>query len=113
MLDAELEVCERIGIRHGLFLDWPPDDQAKAIGRLFAERQRAAETCPDCGTKPDDWLDENKRKLIPAPFTAEYENCEGCSTRGRARDELDRRREYQKIDPGMKVRLRPNPEASD
>lgn len=110
VLAMEMEAAARWGVYHGHFQDWPPEEQAKCMAFIMHEQKRKAEHCSMCGTKPDSWLDDEGRFLVPAPFVAEWENCPGCTAVGRR--EKDREKQLD-MDKGMRVVLKPNPEASD
>ena len=94
-----------MGMRHSRFLEWAPDDQAKAVARLIWERREQSETCMQCGTKPSAWRDpQTGWTMNPPPFVAQWENCEGCNTIERE----EKAHEKEQKDKGMRVRLAPN-----
>jgi hypothetical protein len=105
----EMEASARWGVYHGQFMDWPADEQAKCLALIVWEKKSKSERCSMCGTKPDEWLDENGRVVVPPPYVAEWENCEGCSSIGRREKDREKQDDMPK---GMRVVLQPNPEAS-
>ena len=67
-LYLELGLCNECGIPHSQFLDWEPEDRAKAIAFVMEKSLR----CDLCGTAEWEW-EEDKRAYAP------MENfCMGC-----------------------------------
>jgi hypothetical protein len=64
----EMAFCNEHGIPHSEFLDWDPEDRAKAMAFVAEYAIR----CQLCGTAKWEW-DENK-----FAFTAVEEFCQGC-----------------------------------
>jgi hypothetical protein len=62
-----------------------------------------AETCPDCGTRGEDWTDEQGRP-DPQALVAEQTVCLGCRTTRRERRNV----EADDAD-GVRIRLVPRP----
>lgn len=62
------------GIPHSKFLSWGEDDQEKALQWTALEQAR----CPNCGTIPANWLDENGRWVEPSPYVLQVVECTGC-----------------------------------
>jgi hypothetical protein len=70
-------VCAVYRVRHSEFLDWLASDRDKAIWQFLRERQ----TCPHCGTRDEEWLDDTgKRKQA---YIAHLIECEGCVVKAR------------------------------
>jgi hypothetical protein len=67
-LYTDLALCHEWGIPHSEFLEWEPEDRAKAIAFLFEKNSR----CDLCGTAQWEW-DNNKRAYSPVE-----EKCMGC-----------------------------------
>jgi hypothetical protein len=91
-----------------VFLDWDEEDQAKAL----AYQRWTAARCPQCGSFPDEWLDERGRLLIDPPYEAEIVSCNGCRAVAEVQEEAHR---HDPDDKGLRVRLtvpRPRPEPS-
>lgn len=98
MFAAELAYCVPLGIPHSTFLDWDDDDRAKAI----AYRRWDSARCGQCGTFPDEWLDERGRVMADPPWEPEVVSCEGC----RQIDETRKQIADEGV-PGLQVRLVP------
>jgi hypothetical protein len=86
---------------HSEFLSWPDDDQDKALA-FQAQRHQV---CPGCGTRPEEWIGGDGRRVDEDPYTAEAIKCYGCVARGALADEL-RPRENEPPEPGIRVVLR-------
>jgi len=63
-----MSFCNEHGIPHSEFLDWDPEDRAKAVAYLIEHGLR----CQLCGTAEWEW--ENNKFA----FTAVEEFCQGC-----------------------------------
>lgn len=78
-----MDYCGPIGLAHSQFLTWDIDDQDKAMAwslvKLDEEAAHAAR-CKQCGTLPDEWLDEEGRDREPPPYVAKSILCVGCHT---------------------------------
>lgn len=79
-LAIELDYCCPRGIPHSEFLGWSTSDRDKAIWWLLRER----ETCPSCGTRPEEWL-ESKGGHRHA-YIGQVHECEGCIVRARTEE---------------------------
>lgn len=66
--------CGPIGLPHSRFLGWDELDQDKSIAWMLDERAK----CPECGTYPDEWLDDSGRDVDPPPYVTEIVRCIGC-----------------------------------
>jgi len=71
-----MDYCGPAGIPHSKFLEWDEDDQDKAISWMLDQRFR----CPHCLTYPDEWLDDEGRRMDPPPYHAASSRCYGCVT---------------------------------
>ena len=63
-----MSYCFERGIPHSEFLDWDPEDRAKALAFALEQAQR----CQMCGTAPWEW-EENRFAYTPIE-----ELCTGC-----------------------------------
>ena len=104
-----MRVCESYRIPHSHFLggplEWTQTDRDKA---LWYQR-RKAETCPSCGTHPDDW-DPDKGGHPNAWIPADH-HCKGCQRLEMAREQQTKRAEKgEKPLKGTTITLR-RPEA--
>ena len=95
-LALELEVCRDYKIAHSAFLAWPDDDRDKAIWAHVQARQ----TCPQCGTRPDEWDPEQGGHR--RAYHAHVEVCRGCQ----AKDQRDKRLTDEQRQPGVQVVLK-------
>lgn len=103
--EAEMALCERYQISYSHFTGgpavWTQADRDKAL----AYRIRKAETCPNCGTRPDEWNPDkggHRHAYLP---TIEIDP--GCEQRQRKEAELQT--DAWKNQKGAYVALRPNP----
>jgi hypothetical protein len=64
----EMSFCNEKGIPHSEFLQWVPEDRAKALAYIMENAQR----CTMCGTAPWEW-EENR-----FAYAATEEFCQGC-----------------------------------
>lgn len=96
-----MAVCAAYQIPHSAFLAWDSDDRDKAI----TWHLRQAETCPRCGTRPDEW--EPERGGRRHAYVGEIRQCTGCVVKERTEDapEMDGGR-------GLHVVLVRNPEVT-
>lgn len=67
-----MRVARAYQIPHSEFLSWDKADRDKAIWQEI----RQAETCPNCGTRPDEW-DPDKGGDRRA-YVAKLDTCRGC-----------------------------------
>lgn len=63
-----MSFCNDKGIPHSVFLEWDPEDRAKAMAQVMHEGER----CSLCGTAPWEW-EENRYAYEP-----EEHMCHGC-----------------------------------
>ncbi len=73
-----MAVCAAYGIRHSEFAHWDRDDRDKAVWWEIHRR----ESCPDCGTRPDEWDPELGGHDYA--YVAELSRCHGCVARSAA-----------------------------
>lgn len=64
-----MAVCAAYRLPHSRFLAWSEDDRNKAIAWYLRER----DTCPSCGTRPEEW-DGGRRRA----YRATEHRCHGC-----------------------------------
>lgn len=86
-----MSYCHEKGIPHSKFLDWDPEDRAKALAFSLEQSSR----CSMCGTAPWEW-EENK-----FAYTAVDEFCKGCYQKAVFSDQESRSL------PGTNVKLVP------
>lgn len=72
-----MSYCNEHGIPHSRFLEWDPEDRAKAIA--FALEK--AQVCSMCGTAEWEWH-EDRRAYLPV-----VEVCPGCQLKETMRDD--------------------------
>jgi hypothetical protein len=102
-LRTELELCDRWGIPHSLFLGagdgrWTPRDRDKALAYRAYQRT----VCPQCGTRHDDW--DHGGPDEEDAYVAVGQRCVGCQVIAEKQAELEK----QGVDlGGMKVALLP------
>lgn len=101
-LRDELEVCERAGIGHSVFLAWDEDDQDKAVSYLRWKNQ----CCQGCGVHPSEWPDDPYEAEQDPPFEARLSSCFGCQMTTGARKEIP-------SEQSMAVRVRLIPRKRD
>jgi hypothetical protein len=65
-----------------VFLSWPQDDRDKAIWSYARKRS----TCPGCGTRPDEWLDDDGQPIDA--YEAKTHLCRGCRAHEMAQEDL-------------------------
>lgn len=63
-----MSLCQKYRITHSMFMNWEPEDQAKALAFLIEDGQR----CQSCGTAEWEW-DEN-----PYAYEPSAHMCKGC-----------------------------------
>ena len=63
-----MSYCYENAIPHSVFLEWEPEDKAKALAFAIEKSER----CDMCGTAPWEW-EENR-----FAYTAVDEFCKGC-----------------------------------
>ena len=88
----EMSFCNDKGIPHSEYLEWTPEDRAKAMAYLMESALR----CSMCGTAPWEW-EENR-----FAFAAVEEFCQGCYQKSVFTDT-----ESNKSLPGTNVKLVP------
>lgn len=74
-----MAVCADYKIPHSEFLEWDTDDRNKAIWWQIQERER----CPSCGTRPEEWSDDNNA------YIGDVIRCRGCEVRQRTEETVD------------------------
>lgn len=84
-----MRICSRGPLPLSIFYGrpWPqpgeplflPDDTDKAL----AYEKAAAEACPNCLTRHEDWFDDDGRKYDPPLLEAVTRHCEGCAEKSR------------------------------
>ncbi len=89
-----MELCETWGIPHSIFLGrpwpkpgealWLDEDQDKAIAYFLFKK----ESCAQCGTREEDWVDESGRYLNPPKLEPIAVRCHGCETKEQFQDSL-------------------------
>lgn len=80
----EMRYCTDLGIPYSIFCGrsqapgepyWLEEDRMKALGYL----QYKGSFCPNCGTREEDWIDDNGRMINPPRYEAATVKCFGCS----------------------------------
>lgn len=99
-----MEFCNLNGVPHSTFKSWSDLDQDKALAHMLAQRSR----CGQCGTVPDEWLDEAGEDREPPPYVAMSVLCVGCDT---IQDKISAIPEKQRS--RYQVYLVPNSEVED
>lgn len=101
----EMDACMDMGIPHSQFLGgdatWSEMDRVKVV----AYRMVRAEECPNCGTRPDQWVDAEGRRLNP--FAADMIRCEGCARVEELQAQLDKDSGSKITRRGVRVALVP------
>lgn len=87
-----------LGIPYSKFRSWKEDDQDLAL----AWRRHQSLKCPNCGTIPDDWFDEDGTYLEPPPYEVVTERCLGCQAISEEHKNLEDDRKYT---VGLRKRL--------
>lgn len=90
-LYLELDFCATGPIPHSVFLDWSPDDRAKALSHFIESKLR----CTMCGTAEWEW---NQDRFAYEPV---LHVCRGCEMREAEQKEMESR-------PGHTIRLAPS-----
>jgi len=88
----EMAFCNEKGIPHSVYLEWAPEDRAKAM----AFQMESALRCSMCGTAPWEWEDNR------FAYAAVEEFCQGCYQKSVFGDT-----ESNKSLPGTNVKLVP------
>lgn len=73
-----MRYCAPKALPHSTFLAWSDDDQDKAL----AWQRFEDETCPGCGTRPDEW--EHDRTA----FVGDQTRCLGCEVLAQERENV-------------------------
>ena len=73
----EMALCKEYAIPHSTFLEWEPEDRAKALALLIEEGQR----CQMCGTAGWEW-EENPYAYEPIAHL-----CKGCYLKDTAQED--------------------------
>lgn len=87
----EMSFCNEKGIPHSVFLEWKPEDRAKALAFIMESSLR----CSQCGTAPWEW-EQNR-----FAYAAVEEFCQGCYQKSVFNDQ------EAKSLPGTNVKLVP------
>lgn len=95
-----MAVCADYKIPHSQFLSWDADDREKAI----AFHLRRAETCPDCGTRRDEWSPDAGGHR--SAYVATTDRCPGCVAVENKKRDLENR---DKVPAATAVVLKRNP----
>lgn len=69
---------------------WLDSDRAEALAYMNHLDVERAERCPDCGTKPEDWVDERGRDLAEPALIVDISavtSCPGCKAVEAARNQ--------------------------
>lgn len=80
-----MEYCGPRGIAHSVFLSWDDDDQDDAIAWM----QDQQDICGNCGTRQEDWLDEEGHELRIPKLEPHDSRCYGCKSRAEYQTYLD------------------------
>lgn len=85
-----------------------PEDTEKVLAVL----NERADTCRRCGTRREEWLDADGRRISPDPYEAQRVRCPGCAT-----TEEEDQRWARDTEPALRtggfIQLRPTPPADD
>jgi hypothetical protein len=107
-LRAELDYVVPLGIPHSVFLGrvvapgdptWLDTDRELALAWQHNKR----ETCPGCGTRPDEWAEDEDAYL------SDHVQCQGCLRLAEEQENNLDRDAQGKPQPGQHAFLRPNP----
>lgn len=79
----EMAYCGPKGIPHSVFLGWDKEDRDRALWWHI----RHAETCPNCGTRAEEWDPERGGDFHA--YGADFAACRGCEVKARGQDEMD------------------------
>lgn len=80
---VEMAVCAAYGIPHSEFLGWRASDRDKAIWWHI----RQQETCPSCGTRPEEW--DPDRGGHRRAYVARKRRCHGCAAKQQVEASID------------------------
>lgn len=89
-----MQFCNEHGIPHSAFLEWPPDDRAKAMAQLLESNDR----CHLCGTAAREW--DPTQGGSRYAYEAVAVTCPGCYAKSVMSDETSKL-------PGVTIELRP------
>lgn len=67
-----MSYCNQHGIPHSEFMEWSPEDRAKALAFVLESSER----CSLCGTAAWEWADN------PHAYEPEEKFCKGCYLKG-------------------------------
>lgn len=84
LLRLELAICDEYKIPHSTFLEWDVADRAKTI----AYRRWKSQQCPRCGSRDEDWIDDEGRLLEIPALRVTAHKCFGCAEIEGARDDV-------------------------
>ena len=79
-----MQYCFERGIPHSVFMKWEQDDRDKVLEYILWKNT----LCPQCGTNPSDWLDDEGRGQEPPPYEVQVRRCLGCAMLEQTRDEI-------------------------
>jgi len=79
-----MPVCVAYRIPHSEFLTWSALDRDKAIWWQV----RTSRTCPQCGTRAEEW-DESQGGDLHA-YTSTVAHCRGCEVRGQMQEQFEK-----------------------
>jgi len=71
-----MALCREYKIPHSAFLDWEPEDQAKALADLWEQ----GSTCMMCGTADWEWQEDIRA------YITDIEYCHGCNLQDKQRE---------------------------
>jgi hypothetical protein len=78
--------CNEHGIPHSKFRKWDPEDRDKVLAYM----EFHGRVCQRCGTRPEEWLDEDGKLIEPLPYSPVSTKCHGCVTLEEARAKVDK-----------------------
>lgn len=79
-----MAVCAEYRISHSAFLGWAAADRDKAIWWQV----RKAATCQQCGTRPEEWDEDNGGDLHA--YVGSVGHCRGCEVRAQHQEQFDK-----------------------
>lgn len=82
-------------IPHSVFLDWPEDDQDKALAYMRDQ----AERCGGCGTKRSEWESDH------FAYVGHVEVCPGCEAIAQEHENIDNAAKTGADTKGLRVGL--------
>lgn len=70
----ELDYCVPLGLPLSEFHSWSQEDREYALAWNYVK----ASICQRCGTMSHEWLDNDGKKIDPAPYKIKAHRCMGC-----------------------------------